>query len=344
MADSRFFSKSGFLHLAQIAEITGAEIAGNRPAEKRSIQDVAPLDRATQDDISFLDNIKYIDTFTHSQAGACFIRAKYIEHAPSGMTLFVSDDPYRCFALVAQHLYPAYAPSGIVSPHAHVADGAVIGEHCTIDAGAIIGNRVEIGDNCHIGHNVVVHQGVVIGNHTHVGANSTLSHCIIGQHVIIHRGVHIGQDGFGFALGREGHIKVPQLGRVVIESDVEIGSGTCIDRGTGPDTFIGAGSKIDNLVQIGHNVHVGKQSILVAQTGIAGSSHIGNGVILGGQVGVAGHLKIGHGARVAAQSGIMANIPAGASYGGTPAIPIKDWHRQTIAVSRLTRRKGDEDE
>jgi UDP-3-O-[3-hydroxymyristoyl] glucosamine N-acyltransferase len=166
----------------------------------------------------------------------------------------------------------------------------------------------------------------------------------VGNHVILHRGVHIGQDGFGFALGRGGHVKVPQLGRVIIEDHVEIGSGTCIDRGTGPDTHIGEGSKIDNLVQIGHNVQIGKQSVIVAQVGIAGSTRIGDGAVLGGQVGIAGHLKIGPGVKLAARSGVMEDIPAGAAYGGSPAVPVKDWHRQTLTLNKLIKQRGKTDE
>ena len=158
--------------------------------------------------------------------------------------------------------------------------------------------------------------------------------------MILHRGVHIGQDGFGFAPGRGGVTKVPQLGRVVIGDDVEIGSGSCVDRGAGPDTVIGAGSKIDNLVQIGHNVQVGRFVFIAAQTGIAGSSQVGDGSMLGGQVGIAGHLHIGAGAKLAAQSGVMTDIPAGSSYGGSPALPIKDWHRQTVAVAAMTKKKA----
>ena len=178
-----------------------------------------------------------------------------------------------------------------------------------------------------------------IGEDTHIGALTTISHAVIGQRVIIHRGVHIGQDGFGFALGRDGHVKVPQLGRVMVDDDVEIGSGTTIDRGTGPDTIIGEGAKIDNLVQIGHNVHIGKRAVVVAQCGISGSTRVGDGAVLGGQVGIAGHLKIGAGAKVAAKSGVMTDIPSGASYGGSPAIPVNDWHRQTIALSRIIKPK-----
>ena len=342
MADSRFFSNAGPLPLEQIVSLTGAELKDK--GSQQSIHDVSPLDRATEKDISFLDNIKYIDTFANSHAGACFIRRQYADQAPKGMTLLISDEPYRCFAIIAQKFYPSYVPSRIISPQAHIAPTAQLGKNCTVDIGAVIGEQVTMGENCYIGSGAVIHKGVVIGDHTHIGANSTLSHCIIGKRVVIHRGVHIGQDGFGFALGREGHIKVPQLGRVLIEDDVEIGSGTCIDRGTGPDTVVGQGSKIDNLVQIGHNVHIGKQSIIVAQVGIAGSTRVGDGVMLGGQVGLAGHLKIAHGARVAAQGGVMTDIPPGASYGGSPAVPIKDWHRQTIALAKLAKRKEAENE
>jgi UDP-3-O-[3-hydroxymyristoyl] glucosamine N-acyltransferase len=343
MADSRFFAKSGPFNLKEIVALTGAEPVGAINLNAL-IEDVAPLDRANKNEISFLDNIKYIDVLAMSEAGVCFIRSKNTERAPKNMTLLISEDPYRSFALTAQKFYPNYRVSSTVSSKAHIASNVMLGKNCTIEAGAVIEGKAEIGENCHIGFNAVIHAGVIIGKNSHVGANSTLSHAIVGKNVIIHRGVHIGQDGFGFAMGKGGHIKVPQLGRVIIEDNVEIGSGTCIDRGTGPDTIIGEGSKIDNLVQIGHNVHIGKQSILVSQSGIAGSTRIGDGVILGGQVGIAGHLKIGNGARVAAQGGVMVDIPAGASYGGSPAVPVKDWHRQTIALSRLIKRKDMENE
>jgi UDP-3-O-[3-hydroxymyristoyl] glucosamine N-acyltransferase len=345
MADPRFFSNAGPLSIAQILGMSGAKLVEESISDdERVIRDVAPLDRAGIDDISFLDNIKYTDVLSTSRAGACFVRPKYAERAPSSMLVLLSEEPYRCFALVAQHFYPAYALAKVVSPHAHIASSVKLGKGCTIEAGAVISDRAEIGHNCYIGQNAVIHAGVVIGDDTHIGACSTLSHCILGRHIIVHRGVHIGQDGFGFALGREGHIKVPQLGRVIIEDNVEIGSGTCIDRGTGPDTVIGEGSKIDNLVQIGHNVHIGRHSIIVAQVGIAGSSRIGDGVMLGGQSGIAGHLKIGSGVRLAAQSGVMNDIPAGTSYGGSPAVPSSDWHRQTVAIARLARKRGTEDE
>jgi UDP-3-O-[3-hydroxymyristoyl] glucosamine N-acyltransferase len=340
MADSRFFHRAEPMRLDEIASITHTTLSDNADGANRLIHDVCALDRATEHDISFLDNVKYVETFALSKAGACFVRSRFASRAPAGMALLLTEDPYRCFALIAQHFYPAQPVTTGISPHAYIAATAKIGKNCSIDAGAVIGEHVEMGDQCHIGAGAVIQAGVTIGENTRIGANSTLSHCFIGAHVIIHRGVHIGQDGFGFALGREGHLKVPQLGRVMIEDNVEIGSGTCIDRGTGPDTFIGAGTKIDNLVQIGHNVHLGRQCIVVAQVGVSGSTRVGDGVMIGGQTGIAGHLKIGNGARIVAQSGVITDIPAGETHGGAPAVPVNDWHRQTIALQKLAAKKG----
>lgn len=340
MADPRFFTNHGPFMLGTLAERTGTTLNSGADPDL-PICDVAPLDRAGPNDISFLDNVKYADQFRISQAGACFVKPKFASEAPASMALLISEDPYRAHSKAAQLFYPYEAPHQTIAATAFIDESAVIGEHVTIGPGAVIGARAEIGDGALIGANAVIHDGVIIGAQTRIGALSSISHAVIGQQVTIHRGVHIGQDGFGFAMSREGHLKVPQLGRVVIEEDVEIGAGTCIDRGTGPDTFIGAGTKIDNLVQIGHNVHIGRGAIIVAQTGIAGSTRVGDGAVLGGQVGVAGHLKIGPGAKLAARAGVMQDIPAGAAYGGSPAVPARDWHRQTVALARLIK-KGTE--
>jgi UDP-3-O-[3-hydroxymyristoyl] glucosamine N-acyltransferase len=341
MADTRFFQRSEPITLAKIAEISGAQLHDATQAE-RVITDVAPLDRAGASDIGFLDNTKYIQSFAECSAGACFIRAKHADVAPKATALLLSEDPYRAYALTAQYFYPFVPQASSVSPLATIDDSAQIGANCVIAAGAFIGRGVSVGDDCIIGANAVISDGVQIGHGSRVGALCSLSHTLVGERVIIHRGVHIGQDGFGFALGRGGHIKVPQLGRVVIENDVEIGAGTCIDRGTGPDTIIGEGTKIDNLVQIGHNVVIGKHCVIVAQVGVAGSTRIGDGSVIGGQVGVAGHLKVGSGVRIAAKAGVTNDLPNGASYGGYPAIPIKDWHRQTVAVAKLGKHKRED--
>lgn len=338
MVDSRFFSNHGPFTASDLATATGATLAN--PADgARKLGDVAPLDRASASEVSFFDNTKYIDQFLGSSAGACFVRAKFADRAPTSMAVLLTEDPYRCYALAAQKFYPSDKPENGIATSAKVHKTATIGKDVSIGEGAVIGAHVMIGDGSCIGPNAVIYPGVQIGQHTQIGAVSTISHAVIGNRVLIHRGVHIGQDGFGFALNREGHVKVPQLGRVMIDDEVEIGSGTTIDRGTGPDTFIGEGTKIDNLVQIGHNVNIGRRAVIIAQCGISGSTRIGDGAVLAGQAGLAGHLKIGAGAKIAAKSGVMSDIPAGSSYGGSPAVPVVDWHRQTIALARLIKPK-----
>lgn len=343
MPDPRFFTNNGALSLQYLTDLTGAELfcdpESSTSMERILLSDVAPLDKASRNEISFLDNSKYIPMLKSSSAGVCFMQEKYRHHAPRGMVLLLTPEPYRAFAMAAAAFYPVSSAEPMISPSASVDATAVLGRQASISAGAVIGRNAEIGDHCIIEAGTLIGDGVVIGANSTINGNSTLTHCIVGERVIIHRGVHIGQDGFGFALGKNGHYKVPQLGRVLIEDDVEIGSGTCIDRGSAQDTIIGSGTKIDNLVQIGHNVVIGRDCIIVAQAAIAGSTHIGHGVIIAGQSGIAGHLKIGNGVKIAARSGVMQDIPDGMAYGGSPAVPVKQWHRQTVAIARLAERK-----
>ena len=337
MADSRFFVKAGPFTLAELALRSGAELSiGANPS--LLIHDVAPLDKATADQVSFLDNRKYVESFAGSHAGAVLVRPEWMERAPAGMALLLSHDPYRAYAKVAQAFYPSPPPVPGIAPSSHVDPQAILGEGVCIEAGAVIGAKAEIGARCRIAPNAVIGDSVVLGNDSIVGANASISHAIIGSRVIIFPGAQIGQDGFGFAMGAEGHLKVPQLGRVMIGDDVEIGANTTIDRGAGPDTVIGTGCRIDNLVQIGHNVHLGRGCVLVAQVGISGSTHLGDFVVIAGQVGIAGHLHIGDGVRVAAQSGIMRDVPSGIQVGGSPALPFKEWMRQIAVVEQLTRK------
>ena len=339
MSDPRFFKAQGPFTLATLAELSGATLAVGADPEKE-VKDVAPLGTAGPDDISFLDNRRYLDAFAASRAGACIVEHKFAEWASPGMALLLNRTPYKAYALVAQAFYPTAEGKTGVAPSAVVDPSAQLGEDCVIAAGAVIGAGAEIGARCAIGPNAVIGEGVVLGEDTTVGACASLSYCLVGSRAIIHPGARIGQDGFGFAPDPAGHVKVPQVGRVIIEDDTEIGANTTIDRGAGPDTIIGSGTKIDNLVQIAHNVQIGRGCFIVAQVGISGSTKLGNYVSMGGQAGLIGHLRIGAGARIAAQAGIMRDVPEGATVMGSPAVPITQHHRQTVTLARLAKGKG----
>ena len=209
-----------------------------------------------------------------------------------------------------------------------------------IEPGAVIGPRAEIGSGTVIGANAVIGADVRIGRDCSIGAGTILSNALIGDRVIIHPGCKIGQDGFGFVMGGKGHLKVPQVGRVIIQDDVEIGAGTTIDRGAIRDTVIGEGTKIDNLVQVGHNVSIGRHCVIVAQTGISGSSTLEDFVVLGARVGLNNNVTIGEGAQIAAISIVHGDVPPGARWGGTPAKPVKQWFREMMMLERLARAEG----
>lgn len=343
MPDPRFFLRAGPFTLAELATIAGAELAGAADPEK-TLNDVAPLDAAGPDHLSFLDNKKYADVFARSGAGACLVHPDLARRAPAGMALLITRKPYKGYALCAQAFYPASSPSGGLSPAAHIHPTAVIGEGAAIAPGAVVEEGAEIGAYCRIGPNAVVGCSVRIGDRSVVGANASLSHCLIGARVVIYPGVRIGQDGFGFAMDATGHVRVPQLGRVIVEDDVEIGANSTIDRGAGPDTVIGRGSMIDNLVQIGHNVTLGPGCVIVAQAGISGSTKLDHHVVLAAQAGITGHLKIGTGARIAAQSGVMRDLEPGAQVGGSPAVPLRQWLKQVALLGKLVRGRGDQDD
>ena len=319
MADPRFFKCEGGKSIRELAKLTGSEV--RQPTDSDLIiNDVAPLDAARPDEISFFDNVKYREQLRVTNAGACIVSPDAAAGAPASTVLLLNKAPYKAYALVAQSFYPEIKPARMISPHADIDPTAKIGNDCIIESGVVIG------------------PGVVIGKQCRIGANAVISHAIIGDHVRVYPGCCIGQDGFGFAIDPAGHVKVPQLGRVIIEDHVEIGANTCIDRGAGPDTVIGQGTWIDNLVQIGHNVKIGRGCIIVAQVGISGSSIIEDYAMIGGQVGVAGHLRIGKGARIGAQSGVMRDVPPGIEMLGSPALPIKQRMRQVAFLNRMIKK------
>ncbi len=340
MADPRFFTVAGPFSLEELAARTGAQIgAGGDP--DRQFRDVAPLDTAGPEDVAFLDNRKYLAAFEATRAGAAFAHPSLADRAPRGLAVLLTEQPYRAYALAAQAFYPERTPAPGIDPTAIVDPAARLGADSAVGPYAVIEALAEIGRRCRIGAGSLIGSGCVLGDDVRVGAHVTVSHALIGSRVRLYPGVRIGQDGFGFAPAPTGVTKVPQLGRVIIEDDVEIGANTTIDRGAGPDTVIGAGTMIDNLVQIGHNVHIGRGCILVSQVGISGSTKLGDYVMIGGQGGLIGHLTIGAGARIAAQAGVMRDVPPGATVQGSPAVPMRQFFRQVTVLQRLAKNKGE---
>ena len=331
MADPRFFSVAGPFSAGDLADRAGAKVDGD---SARMISGAAPLETASADDLSFFDNPKFRQAFAGSRAGAAVVHPKDRGLAPQGMVLLISETPHKAFALASQALYPEPEPTPGISGAAHVSPSAVLGAGCAVADGAVVGAAADLGAGCVIGANAVVGPGVVLGRKGRVGAGATLSHCLIGARVNIYPGARIGQDGFGFAPDAGGHVKVPQVGRVMIGDDCEIGANAAIDRGSSADTEIGANCWIDNLVHIGHNVRLGRGVIVAGLCGIAGSTVVEDFVAIGGRVGISGHLRIGAGAQIAGGSGVIRDVPAGEVWAGYPAVPIRQWHRQSAALAR----------
>ena len=338
MADARFFDRRGPFSLSELADVGEARLAVGDGG--RSIADVAALSDAGADDLTFLDNPRYVGELSSSAAGACVLAERHARRAPEGMALLLSDTPYRSYALIAAAFYPpAMAQAGIDSS-ASIDSTAKLGAGTQVGPQSTIAAQAEIGADCLIEANVSIGRGVVIGSGSRIGAGCTLSHCLIGERVTIYPGVRVGQDGFGFASDARGHVKVPQIGRVLIGDDCEIGANTTIDRGSTRDTVIGTGCWIDNLVQIGHNVVLGRGCIVVAMAGISGSTTVGDFVAIGGQAGIAGHLTIGSGAQIGAQAGVMSNVEAGARIVGSPALDAREFFRQQATLKRLSKAKA----
>ncbi|MCC2111965.1 MAG: UDP-3-O-(3-hydroxymyristoyl)glucosamine N-acyltransferase [Hyphomicrobiales bacterium] len=342
MSDPVFFQPARNLTVGEIADLTGAALVRGDAAQV--ITNVAPLDLAGPGDLTFLENSKYAAKLPTTTAGACLCASKYADRVPADTAVLVVNQPQRANAVVLATLFPtamrlagAYGDSAGVAAGAHVHETAQIEDGATVEPGAVVGAGAEIGSGTVIAAGAVVGAGVRIGRDGYVGPNATVIYALIGNRVIIHPGVRIGQDGFGFSLGGDGHLKVPQVGRVIIQDDVEIGANTTIDRGATRDTVIGEGTKIDNLVQIGHNVEIGRHCVIVAMTGISGSAKLEDFVALGASVGIIGHVTIGAGAQIAATSNVKGDVPPGVIWGGSPARPIREWLRELTVLQKLTR-------
>jgi len=346
MADSRFFPAPPEATLAEIAERIGARLERGDGAAR--IRGPAPLDTAGPADLAFLDNARYLSSLAATRAGACVCAPRHAGAVPPGTAVLAAPEPHRAYVRYLVWAYPsALRPAGAlgesaggVSPRAFVDEAARLEAGVTVEPGAVIGPGVEIGSGTIIGANAVIARGVAIGRDCVIGPNVTVQCALLGNRVILHPGARIGQDGFGFSPGAAGHAKVPQVGRVIIQDDVEIGANTTIDRGANRDTVIGEGTKIDNCVHIAHNVEVGRHCLIVAQVGLSGSSRLGDHVAIGGQSGVNGHVSVGDGAQIAAVSAVQFDVPPGARWGGVPAHDVKEWFREQALIRKLARPGG----
>jgi UDP-3-O-[3-hydroxymyristoyl] glucosamine N-acyltransferase len=332
--DPRFFVRGGPFSAAVLAEACGASLQSPGDAA-RTLHGVAPLQAAGPGHVSFLDNRRYAPMLDDTSAGAVIVHPALVARVPPGTVALVTPEPYLGWARVSALFHPPHPrhpgihPSAVVDPAAQVDASAEIGPLAVIEAGA------EIGPGCRIGPGVVIGVGVILGADTRVGANASISHAVIGARVFVYPGARVGQEGFGFAITAAGFVTVPQLGRVIVEDDVEIGANTTVDRGSGQDTVIGAGTRLDNLVQIAHNVRLGRCCVVAAQAGISGSTVLEDFVMVGGQAGLTGHLRVGRRARIAAQAGLMSDVAPGAAVAGSPSLPSLEYWRSIAVLRKL---------
>lgn len=339
MTDERFFRRSGPFALGEIAELVGGELIA--PASPSFlIADIAALDCAKSGEVSVFYDPQRAADFAASRASVVVTSRALGRQDHNGSWLLLVDDPKLAFAKIGHLFYPPPAFEAGVHESAQVDSSAEIGAGCRIGAGSVVGRGARLGARCRVEGHVVIGDGVLIGDDCVIGANSSISHAVIGARVTIGSSCSIGGEGFGFVPCPTGLLRIAQLGRVVIEDDVQIGGNCAVDRGAIDDTVIGAGTKIDNLVQIAHNVRIGRHCVLAAQAGIAGSTVLGDQVMVGGQAAISDHLAIGSGARIAGRSGVMRDVMAGEAVGGYPAMPIRQWHRQTVALARLANGRG----
>ena len=339
MADPRFYDNRGPFTLAQVCEHAGVALPDGADGAAE-IFDLATLAGAGDRHLTFCIGKAAADALAATKAGFCFLtKGPVALPTPDATTIIPCESANHAFAAALTLFYP---DNGVQTWDQQMAihPTAKIGADVKLAPGVIIGPDVEIGERTSLGPNCAIGRGVTIGRDCQIGSNVSISNSYIGDGVVILPGAQIGQPGFGFASGASGHIKIPQIGRVLVQDRVEIGACTTIDRGAIGDTVVGEGTKIDNLVQIGHNTHIGRHSVIVSQVGISGSCEIGSFVVLGGQAGIADHVTIGDGARFAARSGVFpGELKGGQDYGGVPARPVKEWLRDMVTLTRLGKPK-----
>ena len=338
MSDGRFFRPEGPFALAFLADSVGGQLAQPERANQL-VHDIAELEKAGEDDLSLFCDVRHAAAFARSHAGVVVTSSRLGDYPHNGSALILAANPRLAFAQLGRLFYPAAKHKNSVHVNASVASSASIGTGTGIETGAVIGENVVIGAGCHIAANVVIGDGVMIGAGTAIGPNCSISNAVIGDAVKISANVSIGGEGFGFVPGPKGLVRLSHIGRVVIGNGVEIGDNCAIDRGALGDTIIGDHTAIDNLVQIGHNVRIGKNCVLAGQAGVAGSAVLGDYVMVGGGVSISDHLTIGDGAKIAGKSGVMRDVAAGETVAGYPAVPVRQWHRQSAMLNRLSKRE-----
>jgi UDP-3-O-[3-hydroxymyristoyl] glucosamine N-acyltransferase len=322
------------LSAAAVAARTGGVLRGNADAQ---VSRVAPLDRAGPDALSFLAHARYAAWFPESRAGVVLVAPAFADLAGPATRIIVDKPVEAMVAMLGAFHRPPSRPEGI-HPSAVVAPSVRVGVGVTVEPHAVIGEAVVVGDGCWIGAGAVVEAGCVLGTHVRLHPNVVVYPGVeLGDRVVLHAGARVGREGFGFLPTPQGPRRIPHLGRCVLEADVEVGANSCVDRGSVDDTVIGAGTKLDNLVHVAHNVRIGRLCFLAAQVGIAGSTRIEDGVQLGGQAGVSGHVTIGARASVAAQAGVIGDVPPGEIWSGYPARPHREQLRAQGALARLAR-------
>ncbi|MDB5379104.1 MAG: UDP-3-O-acylglucosamine N-acyltransferase [Rubritepida sp.] len=332
-ADARFFGYAGPLSLTTIAAAVGGAFDGD---PERSFSGVGSLEAATSEEVSFCEAPRYASALRATGAGAVLVPGTLASQVPQGCVAIVCPSPAAAFGKVAALFHPGPKPQARIDPTAIVAADAVIGEGTEIGPMSVIGAGARIGEDCLIGPMVTVGTGVVLGAGCVLHSHASISHAICADGVVLHPGARVGQEGFGFTVAPDGRFETaPQLGLVELGRGVEVGANSCVDRGALANTVLGEGTRLDNLVQVGHNVRTGRGCILVAQVGVSGSTVMGDYVSAGGQAGFAGHLSIGSRARIGAQAGVIQDLPAEAEVFGTPAAPIREVFRALQVLRRL---------
>ena len=349
MTDPVFFAPSRRYSAAEIATLTGARLLDPSLSDA-TVTDIASASVGGEGTLIYVDGKRNAGFLEGRVAAAILCTDDVVKLVPAGMAILATPRPQQAFAQIGRLLYPSAAtPASLtgekgVSPRAHISSGALLEEGAIIEAGATVGPGAAIGSGTIVAPNAVVGAGTQVGRDCFIGPSVSVQYALVGNRVVIHAGAQIGQDGFGFVAGARGPERIPQIGRVVIQDDVEIGANTTVDRGAMSDTVIGEGTKIDNLVQIAHNVRIGRGCIIAGHCGLSGSVTLGDFVMLGGRVGIADHITIGSFAQVAASAGLMHDIPQGERWAGSPARPMREFFREVAAIRGLTKsKKGEND-